>query len=140
MTPFERLGEPTLRAVIDAFVDEMVGDAMIGFFFRGVDVPRLKRREYQFTARFLGATGMAYEGRPMGRVHARHAIMGGQFDRRRQILKEAMAAHGVPPDIEAAWLAHVDKLRSTITRDGRGQCTTPDLPLTAGPRFKIVDA
>ncbi len=139
MKPIERIGEDKLRAVIDGFVDEMVSDAMIGFFFRGVDVPRLKRREYQFTARFLGAD-IAYEGRPMGRVHQRHAIMGGQFDRRRQILKEHIERREVPPDIADEWLAHVDRLRNAITRDPRGQCTTPDFPITAGTRFKIVES
>ena len=139
MTPFERVGDTQLKAIIDDFVDRMVADAMIGFFFRGVDVPRLKRREYQFTARMLGAPEN-YEGRPMGRVHARHAIMGGQFDRRRQILKEAIERGGVDPDIQDQWLDHVDRLRSTITRDGRGECTSENLPMTAGLRFKILES
>ena len=136
---FERVGAKTLQTIIDGFVDEMVSDAMIGFFFRGVDVPRLKRREYAFTARFLGAE-VEYDGRPIGRVHARHAIMGGQFDRRRQILKEHIERHNVAADITADWLAHVDRMRATITRDGPGVCTTPDFPLTEGTRFKIVDS
>ena len=138
MSPFERVGATRLRTIIDEFVDAMVADAMIGFFFRGVDVPRLKAREYQFTARLLGAD-LAYEGRPMGRVHARHAIMGGQFDRRRQILKEAIERHDVDDDIRGSWLEHVDRLRTTITRDARGECTRPDMPLVPGARFKVLD-
>lgn len=139
MTAFARIGEPKLRAIIGEFVDTMVADSMIGFFFRGVDVARLKEREYQFTALFLGAQGLTYDGRPIGRVHRRHAIMGGQFDRRRQILKEAIERHDVPTDLAGEWLAHVDQLRKTVTRDGRGECTRPDLPLTEGTRFKIMD-
>jgi hemoglobin len=122
VTPFERLGgEPTLRPIIDAFVDEMVADVMIGFFFTGVDRERLKKREYQFTAGFLGAD-VRYEGRPLREAHAPHPIMGGQFDRRRQILKQVILRHDVPPDIAATWLAHVDRLRSQVTRDAPGAC------------------
>lgn len=139
MSSFDQVGEAKLRTIIDEFVDEMVADMMIGFFFRGVDVAQLKAREYQFTARMLGAN-TAYDGRPIGRVHARHAIMGGQFDRRRQILKEAIRRHDVPATIEAEWLEHVDRLRTTITRDPSGECTTPDVPITAGLRFKVLDS
>ncbi|MEM7674796.1 MAG: group 1 truncated hemoglobin [Myxococcota bacterium] len=137
MTLFETIGAAKVQAIIDDFVEEMVTDSMIGFFFRGVDVPRLKRREYQFTAKFMGADE-PYEGRPIGRLHRRHAIMGGQFDRRRQILKEHIERHQVGPEATDRWLAHVDQLRATITRDERGECTRPDLPLTAGTRFKIL--
>lgn len=123
---FERVGgEWGLRAIIHDFVDEMVADPMIGFFFRGVDVHRLRDKEYEMTARFLGAK-IPYTGKGLREAHAPHPIMGGQFDRRRQILLEAMRRHGVPPDVEAAWLAHVDALRAVVTRDARGECVAPE--------------
>lgn len=125
-TAFERMGgEWALRAIIHEFVDEMVDDAMIGFFFRGVDPHRLRDKEYEMTARFLGAP-LAYTGKGLREAHAPHPIMGGQFDRRRQILVEAIARHRVPADVVEIWLGHVDRLRSVVTRDGRGICQSPD--------------
>jgi hemoglobin len=121
-TLYERLGgAEALRPIIHDFVQTMVQDMMIGFFFRDVDPAQLERREFQFTARFLGAQ-IPYEGRTIRAAHAPHPIMGGQFDRRRRILETCIDAHGVPPDIKAAWLEHVDRLRPQVTQDGPGRC------------------
>jgi hemoglobin len=121
-TAFERLGgEQGLRPIIEDFVDRMVQDVMIGFFFRKVDVPRLKEMEYQFTAQFLGAE-LSYEGKPIGKAHSPHRIMGGQFDRRTQLLREAMLRHAVPADLQEIWLAHVEALRGRVTGQGPGEC------------------
>lgn len=137
-TLFEELGgEAGLRPIIEAFVREMVDDPMIGFFFAGVDRERLIELELQFTARFLGARG-PYEGRTMRAAHARHPIMGGQFDRRRRILEGAIDDHAVPAHIKAAWLEHVDRLRSQITRDAAGDCKTPEAAVAPGPSLRIL--
>ncbi len=121
-TAYLRLGgEWALRGIIHQFVDEMVADPMIGFFFDGVDRHRLREKEFELTARFLGAE-VPYTGRGIREVHRAHRIMGGQFDRRRQILLDAMRAHQVPADVEAEWLDHVDRLRATVTADGPGFC------------------
>ena len=109
-------GEHKLRAIIDTFVDRVVADAMIGFFFRGVDRPRLKELEFQHAAQALGAP-VAYRGRPLAEAHRQHQINGGQFARRRQILKEVLEAQAVPQTIIEAGLAHVDSLRGEIVRD-----------------------
>lgn len=127
-TLFERLGgEWALRPIIQEFVQRMTTDAMIGFFFRGVDPKRLEEMEYLFTAKFLGAD-VAYTGKPIREAHAPHPIMGGQFDRRRRILVETIDRHGVPADIKAAWLEHVDRLRPQVTGDAAGVCISPDEP------------
>lgn len=119
---FEEIGgETVVRTIIDDFVERITSDMMIGFFFRKVDKARLKTREYEFTAQFLGAQ-IAYSGRPMPQAHAAHRIMGGQFDRRRQILKETLEKHGVGEAHQSAWLAHVDALRGQITGQGPGIC------------------
>lgn len=114
-------GEPVLRAIIHDFVTRMVNDIMIGFFFRGVDPARLEELELQFTARFLGAP-IGYQGRAIREAHQRHPIMGGQFDRRKQLLREAIERHGVAPEIRDAWLLHVESMRSLVTRDAAGEC------------------
>ena len=75
-TPFNRLGEEKLRAIIDAFVDRVMDDVMIGFFFRHVNRERLKELEYQHAAEFLEAD-VKYRGRALRDAHGKHPIMGG---------------------------------------------------------------
>jgi hemoglobin len=121
-TFFDRLGgEPKLRAIIDTFIDRVFDDRMIGFFFRNADRNRIKAMEYQLAAHYLGAQ-VKYQGRPLDQVHAKHPIMGGHFDRRRQILKETLERYNVPEPISAAWLAHTDKLRPLITPEQDSAC------------------
>jgi truncated hemoglobin YjbI len=107
-------GEPALRAIVDDFVARMFGDPMIGFFFREATQKRIAELEYQHAAEWLGGP-VKYKGRPLDQAHAKHRIMGGQFDRRKEILRQTLARHGVPPDLAEAWLAHVESLRGTIT-------------------------
>jgi|SRR6516162_4013844 hemoglobin len=119
---FEKLGgENRLRPIIDAFIDRVFEDRMIGFFFRNADRARIKEMEYQLTAKFLGAD-IQYRGRPIGKAHANHPIMGGHFARRRQILKETLEAFQVAEEIRTALLRHTDSLRPLITPEPGSSC------------------
>ncbi len=119
---FERLGgEPVLRPIIEDFVAHMVDDAMIGFHFDGVDRPQLAQREYELSAALLGA-GVVYRGRPIRDVHASRPIFGGQFMRRRELLRQALVRGGASDDIVAIMLAHVDRLRPLVTREAGSSC------------------
>jgi hemoglobin len=119
---FEELGgEEPLRRIIDVFIDRVFADRMIGFFFRHADRQRIKELEYQLTAKFLGAE-VEYRGRPLDEAHARHPIMGGQFMRRLQILRETLEEFAVPPRVRDAWLAHNESLRPLVTRDSGSDC------------------
>ena len=121
-TLYEQLGgEERLRQIIDTFIDRVFDDRMIGFFFRKVDKRRIKEMEFQLTARFLGAD-MEYQGRPLDEVHAKHPIMGGQFARRQQILKETLDDCDVPRHIRDAWIEHNEGLRHLITGDAGSDC------------------
>lgn len=119
---FEKLGgESRLRTIVNAFIDRVFEDRMIGFFFRNVDRARIKEMEYQLAASFLGAD-IKYTGRPLGKAHVNHPIMGGHFARRRQILKETLELYQVPEKIQAAWLQHTDSLRPLITPETGSDC------------------
>ncbi len=121
-TLYEQLGgEAKLRQIIDAFIDRVFDDRMIGFFFRNADKKRIKEMEFQLTAHFLGAN-IEYRGRPLGEVHAKHPIMGGQFARRLQILSETLEQYEVPQHIRDAWIEHTESLRPLITRDAGSDC------------------
>ncbi len=114
-------GEDKLRQIIDTFIDRVFEDRMIGFFFRHADKGRIKEMEFQLTAGFLGAD-IQYQGRPLQEAHARHPIMGGQFARRLQILKETLESFEVPKHIRDAWIEHNESLRPLITRDAGSDC------------------
>lgn len=119
---FDKLGgESRLRSIIDTFVNRVFEDRMIGFFFRNADRRRIKELEYELTANFLGAD-IEYSGRPLGKVHANHPIMGGHFARRRQILSETLDFYQVPAEIKSAIIEHTDALRSQITPETGSQC------------------
>jgi hemoglobin len=119
---FEQIGgEPALRAIVDDFVDRCFDDTMIGFLFRRASRERIKRFEYEHAAEVLGGPG-AYGGRPLDEAHRRHRILGGQFDRRLQILRETLDAHGVPPEVRDGWLAEQRRLRHLITADPDSNC------------------
>ncbi len=121
-TLFARLGgELRLREIIDAFIDRVFADRMIGFFFRNADKKRIKEMEYQLTAEFLGAP-VKYQGKPLALAHAKHPIMGGQFARRLKILKETLDEFQAPQEIQEAWLRHNESLRSSITADSGSDC------------------
>ena len=121
-TLFEQIGgEAKLREIIETFIDRVFDDRMIGFFFRNADRRRIGEMEYQFTAKFLGAD-VEYQGRPLDEAHAKHPIMGGQFARRQQILKETLETYGVPEHIRQGWLQHNESLRPLITKDHGSDC------------------
>jgi hemoglobin len=119
---YEQLGgESTLRAVIDDFVDRVFDDLMIGFFFASADKARIKQFEFQHASALLGGPAV-YAGRPLRQAHAAHPIRGGHFARRMQILRQVLAAHGVPPEVQQRWIEHDMALAGQITGDGVGEC------------------
>ncbi|HEX3594652.1 MAG TPA: group 1 truncated hemoglobin [Polyangiaceae bacterium] len=132
MTLFDDVGgEDAVRRIVDRFVDKLFDDPMIGFFFRSARKERIKEKEYEFAARHLGAN-VPYTGRPLRDAHAPHPIMGGQFNRRLQILKDTFEELGVPEHVRAHWIDNTEKLRSQITRNPGNLCD----PTLAGPDGK----
>lgn len=120
-TLFEQIGGDGLREVLSDFYDRVFSDVMIGFLFSGSDKERLIAKEWELTARFLGAE-VSYSGRPLRSAHAPHPIMGGHFDRRTRILEETLADHDVPDAVREAWLRHNEELRPLITSDPGSVC------------------
>lgn len=140
---YARIGPEKLRAVVTDFYARVFGDVMIGYMFAGKDRRRLIDREFELAATFLGAPDVKYTGRPMRTAHAGVSIFGGQFERRLQILREAMAAHDVDPEVQRVWIEHTQALRSQVTRDTGSECkdtsvTAPKLAISPDPDRKIT--
>jgi hemoglobin len=144
---YDRIGPEALRAVVADFYARVFADVMIGFLFVGKDERRLVDKEVELAARFLGGD-VAYTGKPLRAAHAPLRILGGQFDRRLQILRSTLADHGVDPAVQEAWIGHTVALRSQITGDVGSDCdhdiaaeraaaagaTLPDAPEVIGIR------
>jgi len=132
---FDKIGAEALRAVVVEFYARVIPDAMIGFMFQGKDRQRLVDKEYELVAALLGAPGVTYTGKPMRAAHAQVTIFGGHFERRLQILREVMADLHVDPEVQQAWIDHVQALRSQVTRDRGSECATSveaTAPVTRG--------
>ena len=121
---FDKIGPEKLRAVIVDFYDRVFADVMIGFHFAGKDKQRLIDKEFELAARMLGASHIEYTGKTMREAHAKHAILGGQFDRRRKILEDVLEAHGIDPEVRAQWIDHTNAMRSQITADKDSNCNS----------------
>jgi truncated hemoglobin YjbI len=119
---FDELGgEPVLRPIVARFVERLFADPMIGFFFRNADRRRITDKEYELAAEHLGG-GVAYTGRSLRAAHARHPIMGGQFARRLEILRQTLVEAGAPPAVIEHWIAYTERHRAEVTRDPSGEC------------------
>lgn len=121
MSLFEQIGEAKLRAVIVDFYERIFDDVMIGFLFKGKDRARLVEREYELSARMLGSS-IKYQGRPLREAHARVPILGGHFDRRLQIMKDALAAQDTPAEVSDLLIGHQIALRAQVTADPNSDC------------------
>ncbi len=93
-----------IREVIDAFIDEVVADRMIGFYFANVDVERLKAREVEHAAAHLGLP-VHYAGRSLTSAHRPRRIPRGHFGRRLVILEACLRRFDVSPRVRDRWLA-----------------------------------
>jgi hemoglobin len=118
---FDRIGPDRLRAVVDDFYRRIFDDVMIGFLFQGKDRALLAQREYEFTARLLGAD-IPYTGRSMPEAHAKSPILGGHFERRLKILRDTIRDHGVDDEVARVWIDHTLALRAQVTRSHGSAC------------------
>lgn len=115
-TAFARLGgEAGLRAIVDAFVERLLRDPMVGFFFAKVPARRLKALEYAYAADHLGGP-KSYRGRPLDEAHRAHPISLGHYQRRRLLLAQVLAEHHVPLADARAWIAHQDAHKFLVVR------------------------
>ncbi|HEY1550221.1 MAG TPA: group 1 truncated hemoglobin [Kofleriaceae bacterium] len=135
MTAFDKIGADKLRAVLADFYDRVFADVMIGFLFVGKDKARLIQLEWELASRMLGASDVAYTGRPMRVAHAQSPIFGGHFERRLQILRETMRDHDIDAEVQREWLEHSQALRSQITKDKGSECKDTSV---VAPRLAVA--
>ena len=110
----ERLGEARVRRLVHTFMERVFADPMIGFFFQGKSLPRLRELEARFALAHLGGGDDVYTGRPLDHAHAALRIFDAHFDRRTTLLRETLIEDGVDTDIVQRWLAHTEAQRALV--------------------------
>lgn len=115
MSDYDTLGgETPLRAIIDDFIDRVSGDFIIGFFFAGRDLDRIKAKEFELASAHLGGPHH-YTGKPLGRAHQALPINKGHLRRRLAFLRTVLRDHGVDEDISERWVSHDARMEDLIT-------------------------
>ncbi len=113
-------GEPGLHSVLAEFYERMQRDVMIGFFFEGQDVARIRTHQAEL---ILKAAGLReeYTGKLPGQAHGQlPRILPGHFDRRIQILRETLqdwrSSSGVMlnPAAQQTWIDFEEAFRAVI--------------------------
>lgn len=124
MTPLieQAGGIEGMRRMVRTFYDMVFTDMMISFFFRNSDKERLIQKETELLCRAIGDTSIPYTGKPLREAHAAHPIMGGHFERRLQLMRDAMQAHSLPAAVQAAIVEHTEALRPLVTDDAGSEC------------------
>ncbi len=116
MSIYEKIGASRFKAILTDFYLRCFDDVMIGHFFFEKNHDELLKHQLAFTAAMLGGPN-EYEGRALAPIHKPLNIRLAQFMRRRVILRETMADHGLEPDIIEAWTIIEDKLKALVLID-----------------------
>lgn len=115
VSDWERLGgEEGVGRLVDAFLDRVFDDFIIGFFFEGRDHARIRHLEKAHARVHLGGPG-GYPGRSLAGAHRPLRINRGHFRRRLAILRTVLQEHGVPEAVIDRWIAHDRRLEPAIT-------------------------
>ena len=120
MSLYEQIGQERLAAILRDFYLRCFEDVMISHFFFGKDHDELLRHQLAFTTSMLGGPN-TYQGRAIAPIHKPLHIRPPQFMRRRMILRETMADHGLEPELMEAWTKLEERLRPLVLMD-YGDC------------------
>jgi hemoglobin len=113
-TLFTRLGGmPAITAVVSAFVDRVAADERINGFFRGVDVPNLKRLLGEQICAGTGG-GCRYTGRSMPESHRGMNLTNAHFDALVEDLVATLNQFNVPAREQQELLAVLGPMRRDI--------------------------
>lgn len=114
-TDYELLGgHDEVHRLVDAFLDAVFADFIIGFHFEGRDLERIRRHELEHAVGLLGGPS-EYSGRPIGKLHQPLRINRGQFHRRLAILRSVLGREGVPAEIVERWVAFDARFEAAVT-------------------------
>ena len=114
-TLFHKLGGgPTVRAVVDAFYERVLGDPELAPFFHGTDMVRQKAHQAAFVGMALGGPKGDYQGRSMRDAHAALDLEDRHFDGVAGHLQATLEGAGVGTEDVSTILGAIAPLRSEV--------------------------
>lgn len=114
----EKVGEETLRTMLQDFYDRLFDDMIIGFLFEGSDKSALVDSQFDYVTAHLGDRSGTYDGPSIARAHKELPILTGMFDRRHEILRQTLEDHAFPQEIVEEWLTLDQSLRKFVVNLG----------------------
>lgn len=116
-------GQAALEAAVERFYQRAVADPLLGPFFKGMDMRRLKAHQIAFLGQAIGGP-FRYEGAGMQRAHAHLRIERRHFDAVAEHLSATLREFRVPTDMIAGILERIGGLAGQIVN-------TPEATATA---------
>jgi hemoglobin len=114
MTLYDELGgAEAVSTAVDLFYGKVMDDPMLGSYFDGIDMHRLKGHQRAFLAVALGGPH-AYAGRPLGAAHASLGITADAFAAVVGHLGDTLAELGVDEDTIGVVAANLAPLEADI--------------------------
>jgi hemoglobin len=114
MTLYDRLGgESAILAAVDRFYVRVLADPLLAPFFRGVEMPRLKRHQFAFLSQALGGPRQ-YSGTSMSLAHSHLRIEHCHFNAVAGHLVETLHELGINEDLIADVAAAVTPLSTDM--------------------------
>lgn len=111
---YERLGgQGAIAAVVDTFVANVAADTRINAFFRGVDIPNLKRLLVEQICQATGGP-CTYTGRSMVAAHTGMNLTNAHFDALVEDLVRALDRFNVPAREKGELLGALGGMRRDI--------------------------
>lgn len=103
-----------LNSILEDFYSRMGRDDMLGFFFIGRNLVHIAHQQGKFLLNAAGLTSR-FNGKGPSTAHvALPPILSGHFDRRLVLLGETLRAHGLSPEVVAAWVDFENSFREMI--------------------------
>jgi hemoglobin len=106
-------GDLALVSVVDDFYVRVMADPKLSGFFTGINMKRLKGMQVEYFASVLGGP-LPYAGRSMAEAHAGRAISMEHFNMVAGHLSDALAAAGVPDQMNGEIIGAIAPLADDI--------------------------
>ena len=116
-------GREAVERVHRRFYDTIFEDAWLGRFFFGKSEDALVKKQTDFMVACFGGIN-DYRGEPPGIAHMHMLITDEMLDLRETMLRDAILAEGLSPEIADRWIAVDATFRSAIVKRDAGQCIT----------------
>lgn len=111
---FQRAGGfAVVRHVVSDFYGRVVGSAVIGHHFKGVDMRRMIDHQTKFVAAMMGGPA-AFDDEHLRRAHARLGIQPHEFAEMASLLEAALQSHALAPADIAEVLRQVQSREALI--------------------------